>query len=69
MPDRPLTKTQKRLLRLFKDIEDEDIQNIIIDVVSLESSNRSSHSFPIRKVRDVIDGVARKQEAEGEMRG
>jgi len=57
-----LTKSQKRLLDLFKSIEEEDIREIIIEVINVEVSNRSSHSFPIRKVRDAVDSAARLQE-------
>ena len=64
MPEKPMTKTQKRLLRLFKNIKEEDIREIIIEVIGIESSNRSSHNFPIRKVREVVDDFARLQESE-----
>jgi hypothetical protein len=63
MPEIVLTKSQKRLLDLFTSIEDEDIKEIIIEVINVEVTNRSSHNFPIRKVRDAVDNVARLQEA------
>lgn len=66
MPERIITKTQKRLLALFNDIEDEDIRAIIADVLGVEAANRSAHNFPIRKVREIVDSVARKQESEEE---
>ncbi len=69
MPQKQLTKTQTRLLQLFKDIEDENIREIIIEVINIEIPNRSSHNFPIRKVRDAVDSVARLQESEQEEQG
>lgn len=62
MDDRHMTITQKRLLELIMGIEDENIREIIIEVMNIEKSNRSSHNFPIRKVKDVVDSVARLQE-------
>jgi hypothetical protein len=69
MEQKKLTKTQKRLLKLFNDIEDEDIREIIIEVINIELPNRSSHNFPIRKVRETIDCVARLQESAIEEKG
>ncbi len=69
MPQKKLTKAQKRLLQLLRDIEDENIREIIIEVINIEIPNRSSHNFPIRKVRDAVDSVARLQENEQEEKG
>ena len=59
-----LTKSHKRLLKLFSEVEDEDIREIMAEVVSIEGKHRSSsaRNFPIRLVRDAVDSVARLQE-------
>ncbi len=64
MTKRKLTMAQQRLLGFFKDVEDESIRDIMIEVLNIESRNRSAKSFPIRKVRDVIDGNAKLIERE-----
>jgi len=63
-----LTRSQHRLVKLFNEIEDEDIREILSEVVSLESKHRSSSAknFPIRRVRDAVDSVARLQEMSAE---
>lgn len=60
-----LTGSQKRLLKLFKQVEDEDVREIMTEVVVLEGKYRSGN-FPVRKVRDVVDVVARLQESKEE---
>jgi len=66
MPRRELkpTKSQERLMKLFREVEDEDIREIMANVVSIEAKHRSSsaQNFPIRQVRDAVDSVARLQE-------
>lgn len=59
-----LTRSQERLMKLFSEVEDEDIREIMASVVLIESRHRSSsaQNFPIRLVRDAIDSVARLQE-------
>ena len=57
-----LTKSQERLLKLFQEIEDEDIREIMAEVVFVEGKHRSAKNFPVRLVRDAIDKVARLQE-------
>jgi len=59
-----LTKSQERLMKLFSEIEDEDIREIMANVVLIESKHRSSSAknFPIRLVRDAVDSIARLQE-------
>lgn len=59
-----LTKSHERLLKLFSEVEDEDIREIMAEVVSIEGKHRSSSAknFPIRLVRDAVDSVARLQE-------
>jgi hypothetical protein len=69
MPQKKITKTQKRMLQLFNDIKDEDLREIIIEVINIEIPNRSSHNFPIRKVRDAVDSVARLQESKLDEKG
>lgn len=64
-----LTKTQTRLLKLFNKIEDENIREIIIEVINIEKTYRSSHNFPIRKVRDVIDSISNYQESQSVQEG
>lgn len=62
MTEKHLTKTQKRLVNLFKHVNDENIREIIIEVIGIEATNRSAHNFPIRKVREVVEDIARLQE-------
>ena len=69
MTDIRLTRSQKRLLDLFASIKDEEIREIIIEVINVEVSNRSSHNFPMRKVRDAVDSAARLQESKIGMGG
>ena len=59
-----LTKSQKRLLELFREVEGEDIREIMAKVVYIEGKHRSSsaRNFPIRLVRDAVDSEARLQE-------
>lgn len=59
-----LTQSQKRLLELFSEVEDEDTREIMGEVVYIEGKHRSSSAkkFPIRLVRDAVDSVARLQE-------
>jgi len=66
MPERKITRSQQRLLKFFESVEDETIRDIMIEVLNIESRNRSAGSFPIRKVRDVIDSNARLAEIEEE---
>ena len=66
MTEKQLTKTQKRLMKLFKDIPDENIREIIIEVIGIEAANRSSHNFPIRKVKEVVDDFGKLQESEAD---
>lgn len=58
------TSSQRRLLRLFEQVEDPDLKEIMSNVVMLESRYRSSSAerFPLRQVRDIIDAVAKRQE-------
>jgi len=60
-----LTKSQKRLINLFKEVDDEDLQEIMLEVVFLEGKYRSGN-FPTRKVRDIVDAVAKLQESSQE---
>jgi hypothetical protein len=62
MAEKQLTKTQKRLVRLFKNVQDENIREIINEVIVIESANRSTHNFPIRKIREVVEDAAKLQE-------
>jgi hypothetical protein len=57
-------KYQQRLLNLFREVEDQDLQEIMAEVVMVESSHRSSSrkNFPIQQIRDIVDAVARRQE-------
>jgi len=57
-----MTRSQKKLLNLFKEVEDEDLQEIMIEIVFLEGKHRSGN-FPIRKAYDVVDAVAKLQES------
>lgn len=59
------TDAEMRLIELFFQIEDKDIQEIIADVVRIERQHRtgSRQNFPLRDVRNVIDRVARFQES------
>lgn len=59
------TDAEKRLIKLFLQIEDKDIQEMIADVVKIERQHRtgSRQNFPFRDVRNVIDRVARFQES------
>jgi hypothetical protein len=59
-------KDKSRLSNLFKSIPDRDIQEIIANVIVIETQNRtgSKDSFPKQKVRDIIDSIARKKETE-----
>jgi hypothetical protein len=59
------TDAEMRLITLFREIEDEDIRDIIASVVAIERQHRtgSRKNFPIRDVRNVIDRVARFQES------
>lgn len=59
------TDAEKRLIKLFLQIEDKDVQEIIADVVRIERQHRtgSRQNFPLRDVRNVIDRVARLQES------
>ena len=57
-----LTKPQERLMRLFHQIDDRDIREIMAEVVSIERRYRSAQKFPMRLVKDAIDNVARLQE-------
>lgn len=59
------TDAEMRMIKLFLQIEDKDIQEIIADVVSIERQHRtgSRQNFPLRDVRNVIDKVARLQES------
>lgn len=61
---------KRRLLQLFEEIEDRDMREIMIDVIALESRHRSlgKTRFPLQKVEDIIDRVARLRE-EGTGRG
>lgn len=63
MPDRKLTTAQKRLLRFLIGIEDEEIKDLIVDVIGIEISNRSSQHFPMQTIREKIDAVARLRES------
>ncbi len=58
------TKSQQRLLKLFREVEDEDIREIMTEVVLIEAKHRSSSAkhFPKRLVKDAVDTVARLQE-------
>ncbi|OQY37009.1 MAG: hypothetical protein B6243_01750 [Anaerolineaceae bacterium 4572_5.2] len=59
-----ITKSLQKLIDLFKEIEDEDIREIIAEVVRIERGHRSlsGKRFPMKKVRDVVDSTARLQE-------
>jgi hypothetical protein len=57
-----MTRSQQRLFDLFKQVEDEDLREIMIEVVFLEAKHRSGN-FPRKKVRDIVDAVAKLQEA------
>jgi len=57
-----LTKSQERLMRLFSEVDDEDIREIMADVVFIEGKHRSARNFPVRLIRDAVDKVARLQE-------
>lgn len=59
------TDAEMRMINLFLQIEDKDIQEIIADVVRIERQHRTSsrQNFPLRDVRHVIDRVARLQES------
>lgn len=59
------TKIQLRLLKLIREVEDEDIKEIMIDVLGLEGMHRSAKNFPTRKVKDIVDRVARLQDDVG----
>jgi hypothetical protein len=56
----PLSKSRTKLLKLFSNIKDESIKNIISAVISIENEYRSSSSgnFPRRKIEDIIDSEA-----------
>ena len=58
------TKSRERLMKLFREVEDEDIREIMAEVIYIEGKHRSSSAknFPIRLVRDAVDSVARLQE-------
>lgn len=60
------TDAEMRLLTLFRQIEDENIREIIADVVAIERKHRTSSrkNFPLRDVRTVIDRVAHIQESQ-----
>ena len=62
MPNKQLTKTQSRLYSFLKNIPDEEIRDLIIEVIVVEVANRSSSHFPIQEIRDQIDSVARLRE-------
>lgn len=53
-----MTKSQQRLFNLFKSVEDEDIKDIMVEVIFLESQHRSGN-FPRKKVADIVDAVAK----------
>lgn len=59
------TDAEMRLIKLFLEIEDKDVREIIADVVGIERQHRtgSRQNFPLRDVRNVIDRVARFQES------
>lgn len=59
------TDAEMRLVKLFREIEDEDIREIIASVVAIERQHRtgSRKNFPMKDVRNVIDRVARLQES------
>ncbi len=57
-----LTKNQERLLRLFQNIDDNNVKEIIIETINIEVTIYAGHNFPIREVRNKIDSVARLQE-------
>lgn len=59
------TDAEKRLIKLFLQIEDKDIQEMIADVVKIERQHRtgSRQNFPLRDVRNVVDRIARLQES------
>lgn len=60
MPE--LTAAQRRLKKFLIDIKDEDIRDLIIEVIGIEVSNRSTQRFPNHEIREKVDGVARVQE-------
>lgn len=55
-----------RMVKLFLQIEDEDLREIIADIVAIERRHRTSKgkNFPLRDVRNVIDRIARMQESQ-----
>jgi len=59
-----ISKSMQRLIDLFKQIEDENIKEIIAETVMLESKNRSSSrkNFPMQNLRNIIDSNARLYE-------
>jgi phosphatidylserine decarboxylase len=59
------TDAEMRMIKLFLQIEDKDIQEIIADVVRIERQHRtgSRQNFPLKDVRNVVDRVARFQES------
>jgi len=65
----PTTKAKSRLLKLFKNIHDKDIQEIIANVVQVEQQHRSNskENFPRQKIRDIIDALARQKEIGGQL--
>jgi len=62
--------SKDRILNLFRNIKDKNLQRIIADVVTLEMKNRTSSrdNFPKQKLRDIIDSTARLIESKKEKR-
>jgi|WetSurMetagenome_2_1015567.scaffolds.fasta_scaffold35426_2 hypothetical protein len=50
---------QERLRRLFRDIKDPHVRDIISEVVTIEAKYRSAQKFPLQQIRDVVDNNAR----------
>jgi hypothetical protein len=59
------TDAEMRLVKLFREIEDENVREIIASIVAIERQHRtgSRKNFPMKDVRNVIDRVARFQES------
>lgn len=62
------TDAEKRLITLFREIEDGDVREIIASVVAIERQHRtgSRRNFPMKDVRNVIDRVAHFQESKSQ---
>jgi len=56
------TKSIGRLEKILKKIDDPKIKDIVLHVIDVEISYRSAdrNYFPWKKIRDIIDDVARE---------